>query len=299
MKLSILAAVSTVTCIAAAAACGSSSGGNGFGGGGGGDSGTAGGEGGAVGDGGTGTETGGSLPYEGEITAAKDGTVFALSGAFFPTPATTPSTPTCPATGTASGSCCYLPPAATDGGVATDGGATETAASAGTITIKDGNANVAALNPLTGGGYGITGNGTNNPSVTWKPGDVLSISASGGTVEAFTGSLTTVDDFAGVTPTLSTTATTVPLASDLTISWTVGNGANVTTLLAVKSGTITCQVNDSAGTVSVPATLLGKLTTAQEGVLTLSRSGSTKVTGPNASVTLIGTTSSGGVIKTM
>ena len=302
MKLSILAIVSTVTCIAAAAACGSSSGG-GFGsGGGGGDSGTGGGgEGGAVGDGGNGSETSSSLPYVGEVTAAKDGTVFALTGAFFPTPATMPSTPTCPSTGTPSGSCCYLPPATTsDGGVVSDGGTTETAASAGTITIKDGTANIAALSPLpNGGGYGITGNGTNNPSVTWKPGDALSIAAAGSTVDAFTGSLTTVDDFAGVTPALSTTATTVPRSTNLAISWTAANGTNITAVLAVKSGTITCQVSDSAGAISMPSALLGMLTTAQEGVLTLSRSASTTVTGPNATVTLIGTTSTAGLIKTM
>ncbi len=299
MKLSILALVSTVSCIAAAsAACGSSSG-NGFPSGG--DSGTSsgGGDGASPDDGGTGSETAASLPYEGELTASKDGNVFTLSGAFFATPASTPATPMCPSTGTPSGSCCYLPPVATDGGTAADGGTTAMAVSAGTITIKDAAANVAALNPLmNGGGYFIT-SGTMNPSVRWNPGDMLSISASGATVQAFTGSLTSVDDLAGVMPALSTTAHPVPLGSDLAISWTVGNGTNVTTLLAVKSGTITCQVSDSAGTVSVPSALLGKLTTGQEGVLTLSRSTSTKVTGPNATVTLIGTTSSGGLIKTM
>jgi hypothetical protein len=305
VKLSILALVSTVSCIAAAAACGSSSNG-GFPGG---DSGTSsgGGDSGA-GDGGTGSETGGSLPYEGELTATStpvkeaDGganTVFTITGAFFPTPATTPTMPTCPANGTSSGSCCYIPPAvASDAGVMNDAG-TVAAVSAGTITIKDGTSNIAALSPLmNGGGYAIT-SGTMNPSVTWTPGDMLSISAAGDTVQAFTGSLTTADDFAGVTPAPSTTATPVPLSSDFAISWTAGNGTNVTALLAVKSGTITCQVSDSAGTVSVPSALRGKLTTMQEGVLTLSRSVSTKVSGSNATVTLFGTTSSAELIKTM
>jgi len=298
MKPSILVLVSTVSCIAIAATACSSSSNTGFPAG---DSGTSsgGGDGGSTGDGGTGSETGGSLPYTGELTATKDGNVFTLSGAFFATPATTPATPMCPSTGTASGSCCYLPPVATDGGTAADGGTTAMAVSAGTITIKDAAANVAALNPLmNGGGYFIT-SGTMNPSVRWNPGDMLSISAAGATVQAFTGSLTTVDDFAGVMPALSTTATNVPLSANLAISWTAGNGTNVTTLLAVKSGTITCQVSDSAGAVSVPSALLGKLTTGQEGVLTLSRSTSSTVTGPNATVTLIGTTSSGGLIKTM
>ena len=307
MKLSILALVSTVSCIAAAVACSSSSNG-GFPAG---DSGTSsgGGDGGTVGDGGNGGEGGGSLPYVGELTATStpvkdaDGgasTVFTITGAFFPTPATTPTTPTCPTNGTSSGSCCYIPPAmASDAGVTSDAG-TVAAASAGTITIKDGTANVAALNPLpSGGGYGIT-SGTMNPSVTWNPGDMLSISAQGSTVDAFTGSLTTVDAFAGVTPPQSlTTAANVPLSSDLAISWAVGNGTNVTALLAVKSGSITCQVSDSAGTVSVPSTLLMKLTTMQVGLLTLSRSVSTQVTGPNATVTLFGSTSSAGLIKTM
>lgn len=309
MKLSILALVSSVSCIAVAAACSSSSGNNGFPGGGG-DSGTSGGEGGNGGDGGTGGDTGGgSLPYVGELTATStpvketDGgaaNLFTITGAFFPTPTTTPTMPMCPANGTSSGSCCYLPPAvASDAGTTTDGGTTVAAVSAGTITIKDGTANIAALMPNADNGYGIT-SGTMNPSVTWTPGDMLSISASGATVDAFTGSLTTVDEFSGVTPTLSlTAAATVPLSSDLAISWTAANGTNVTAVLVVKSGTITCQVADSAGTVSMPSALLGKLTTAQEGLLTLSRSKSTTVTGTNATVTLIGTTSSSGLVKTM
>ncbi len=308
MKLSILALVSTVSCIAAgSAACGSSSNG-GFPAG---DSGTSsgGGDGGPVGDGGNGGEGGGSLPYVGDLTATStpvkeaDGgaaTVFTITGAFFPTPTTTPTMPTCPANGMSSGSCCYIPPAtASDAGTTSDAG-TVAAASAGAITIKDGTANIAALNPLpTGGGYGIT-SGTMNPSVKWNPGDMLSISAAGDTVQAFTGNLTTVDAFAGVTPPQSlTTAATVSRSSDLAISWTPGNGTNVTALLAVKSGSITCQVSDSAGAVSVPSTLLMKLTTAQVGLLSLSRSISTQVTGPNATVTLFGSTSSGGLIKTM
>jgi hypothetical protein len=300
VKLSILALVSTVTCIGAATACSSSSG-NGFNNGGG-DSGTSG-EAGTASDSGTGGETGGgSLPYVGEVTAS-NGTAFTITGAFGPAPTATPTAPMCPATGVSSGSCCYIPPAvASDAGTTTDAGSTAMALSAGTITIKDGAANVAALNPLAnGGGYGITGNGTTtNPSVKWTPGDKLSISASGDTVAAFSGSLTTVDDFAGVTPALSlTTATTVPLSADLVIAWTAGNGTNVTTVLALKSGSITCQVSDSAGTVSVPSALLGKLTTAQEGLLTLSRATSTTVTGSNATVTLIGTSVSTGLVKTM
>jgi hypothetical protein len=298
MKLSILAVVSTVSCVAAVAACSSSSG-NGFQTTPEGDSGTISSEGGTTD---AGSESGGgALPYVGELTAAKEGTVFTITGAFFPTPTTTPTMPMCPTTGMSSGSCCYIPPAAASDAGTTDGGATAMAQSAGTILIKDGTANVAALNPLpNGGGYGVT-SGANNPSVKWTPGDMLSISAAGGTVQAFSGSLTTVDDFAGVTPTLSTTATTISLGGDLAVSWTAGNGTTVAvTLIAFKGkagdGLITCQVSDT-GSTSVPGALLAKFTTGDTGAMSINRTNVTKITGPNASVELVGTTTSSGVVK--
>ncbi|HEY6464175.1 MAG TPA: hypothetical protein VIY73_28605, partial [Polyangiaceae bacterium] len=151
-------------------------------------------------------------------------------------------------------------------------------------------------------GYGIT-SGTSNPSVTWKGEDTLTVSAAGGTVEAFSGKMTAVDDFAGLVPALSyKTATTVAIASDLKISWTAGNGTAVHVLVdAVKSttsaGTITCSATDSAGTVTVPAALLGKFTTGDTGVITMTRSSVTQVTGPNATVSLISTSSTGGTVK--
>jgi hypothetical protein len=298
VKLSILAVVSTVSCVAAAAACSSSSSSNSPV-----DSGTGGGgEGGTTGEGGVadagGDSAGGSLPYVGTVTASKEGTVFALGASFFPTPAST-TTATCPAAGMQSGSCCYIPPSAASDAGAADAGATVTAESAGVITFKDGTAAVAALNPTGAGGYFVQS--TNNPSVKWTAGDTLAVSAAGATVQAFSGSLTTVDDFAGVVPALSSTAAPIPITADLAVSWTAGNGTNVTISLAAfkgkaGDGLITCSVSDT-GSTTVPLALLSKLTTGDTGLMSLVRTSLTKVTGPNATVGLIGTTTTGGVVK--
>ncbi|MGH7294841.1 MAG: hypothetical protein ACRELB_07910, partial [Polyangiaceae bacterium] len=275
MKLSILAGVASVSLLAAlgpVAACGSSSN-NGGGNGGNGDGG--GGEG-SAGDGGGG-EASTAKPYVGTVSAgltiAGKTTTYTLSGVFVAASDAGAAggdggAPAC--LGTQSGSCCYLAPGAlADAGTgAGDGGATVSLVSAGTILVKDGTTAVANMSPGTNNGYGIAS--TNNPSVTWHPGDVLAVSASGATVEAFSGNLQTVSDFAGVTPALSTTAVTVPIASNLAISWTAGNGTNVHVLIQAFKGTagdgsITCTVADSAAAVSVPSALLGKLTTGDNG----------------------------------
>ncbi len=311
MTLRILASLALLT-VASAAACSSSSN-NGFGETGGPDGGTVTGEGGTSGDATT-ESGGGSLPYVGSVTADKAGggttldggtaaSVFVLAASFFPTPTTT-TTATCPSTGTPSGSCCYLPPGvAGDAGTGTDGGTGASAESAGSILFKDGTANVASLSQGSSGGYFIS-SAPSNPSVKWTPGDMLEVSASGATVQAFSGALTTVDDITGVVPALSITkAATVPISSDLMVTWAAGNGTNVVvTLAAIKSkagdGLITCQGSDS-GSVAVPTALLSKFTSGDTGLLTVTRQNATKVTGPNATVELIGTTSASGVLKYM
>jgi hypothetical protein len=304
VKLSILAGVATVSFLGALVACGSSSNK------GGGETGDGGGGEGSVGGEGGGGETGSSAkPYVGTVTAgvtvAGKTTTYTLSGVFVAASDAGSGAGADAGTaclGTQSGSCCYIPPGAlADAGTgAGDGGATVTAVGAGTISIEDGTTAIANMTPGTNNGYGIAS--TNNPSVNWKAGDTLAVSASGDTVQAFSGNLTTVDDFAGVTPALSTTAVTVPIASNLTISWTAGNGTNVHVLIAAAKGTagdgtITCTVADSAGTVSVPSALLGKLTTGDNGLISLTRTTVTTVSGPNASVGLGATSSTSGLAK--
>jgi hypothetical protein len=302
VKLFILAGLGVGASLVALAACGSSSSGHGAfsGDGGGGEGGVGDGAGGGDGEGGGifskayfGSVTAGELPgtkttytITADFIASLDGGGGGDGGI--------------PCAGTLSGSCCYTPPAtASDAGVG-DGGVTLTTASAGALLVKDGTTSIANISPGTNNVYSIAS--TNNPSVTWKPGDTLAVSAAGAAVQAFSGNLTTATEFAGVTPALGSTAATIPIASNLTISWTPGNGQGVSVFLAAVKGTkddgaITCAVADSAGTISVPSALLGKFTTGDTGLVSLHRTTASQVSAPNATVEMIGGTTTGGLAK--
>jgi hypothetical protein len=299
VKLFILAGVASLSCGALVAACSSSSN---HGSGGGGDGGTSGdGAGGDAKTGDCGSSSGGT-PYSGTLAAAETtGGVFDIAGSFIATPDASATANTCPGSGTTSGSCCYEPPIVANDAGAVDAG-TIAVFSAGTITIKDGTATLANLNPGTNGAYGIT-SGASNPTVKWTGGDTLAVSAAGATVEAFTGNLVTAVALAGVTPALSLqTATTVPLADPYVVSWTPGTATTVRVTLIVakgmtEDGSISCSVDDSAGTVSFPTALLSKLTTGDTGIISLTRTSLTTTTGSNATVQLASTTSSTGLVK--
>lgn len=301
MKLFILAGVASLSCAALAAACSSSS--NKGSGGGGGDGGSSsGGDGGGDAKSGDGGSSSGGTTYSGALAAAEaTAGVFDIAGSFVATPDASATANMCPGSGVMSGSCCYEPPApASDAGAADAG--TVAVFSAGTITIKDGTSTLANMSPGTNGAYGIT-SGAMNPTVKWTPGDTLAVSAAGATVDAFTGNLVTVVDLAGITPALSLkTATNVPLATALVVSWTAGTATTVrVTLLAAKGtagdGLISCSVDDSAGTVTVPTALLSKLTTGDNGVLSLTRQSVNMATGANVSVQLLSSTTATGIVK--
>jgi hypothetical protein len=299
VKLFILAGCASLACVVATAGCGSSSNKGSFSGE---DGGAEGGEGGASsgGEGGTGEggSSGGATPYVGTVSAAKTNAatpVYGLTAEFAATPDAAAGTPTC--AGTQSGSCCYIAP----GALASDAGApTVTLVSAGAISFTDGTTALANISPGTNNGYAI-GSG-NNPSVKWTAGDTLKVAAAGGAVNAFTANLVTAADLEGVTPTLSTTATTVPITADLTVSWTASTATSMEVLIdAIKTnkgdGTITCLVADSAGTVSVPSALLGKLTTGDTGLISLTRTNLTKSTDGNVTVNLTSTVTAAGAVK--
>jgi hypothetical protein len=304
VKLFILAGVASLSCVALVAACSSSS--NKGSGGNGGDGGASG-EGGADAKGSDGGSSSGGTPYSGALAAAETTAgVFDIAGSFVATPDASGTANTCPGSGVMSGSCCYEPPAAASDAGTADAGAADAGTvavfSAGTITIKDGTSTLANLMPGTNGAYGIT-SGAMNPTVKWTAGDTLSVSANGATVDAFTGSLVTVVDLAGVTPALSLkTATDIPLASPLVVSWTAGTATTVrVTLIAAKGtagdGVISCSVDDSAGTVTVPTALLSKLTTGDTGVLSLVRQEVNTATGNNVTVQLLSSTTATGIVK--
>jgi hypothetical protein len=149
------------------------------------------------------------------------------------------------------GACCYQTPASVPGYT-----------TAGTLTVSDGSTMLATIPaPSTAGPY-ISGSEL-SASVTWAPGDTLKLDGSGGTVDAFTLSVVAPALLTGVSPAL-TAALTVPTSADFVVTWTPSSQSCAQVLFGLSQGTgmpeIGCTVDDSAGTLSVPASLLGMFT---------------------------------------
>ena len=241
-------------------------------GGGGGDGGTAG-EGGTVSC--TGPDASG-LPYTGVVELSRvmmPPAAPRFAGiAQFETTATAPASSGC--SGTMMGACCYeMTPSAT-----------LTAATAGTVTVTDG---TTTLGTLTGPTY-VASSGMTS-TFTWTPGTVLKISSSGGMVDAFTGMVAAPALLAGVTPALTGTVN-VPLKSDLVVSWTPAKEACSQISFGLSQGAlmphIGCVVDDAAGTLTVPAALLGMLTAAT-GTVVMERIEPRRVLTTNAGIGIV------------
>jgi hypothetical protein len=122
----------------------------------------------------------------------------------------------------------------------------------------------------------------------WVPGDVLAAKAPGGTVGAFKGSVTAPGPLANLNPPYDTVSDgPVPLGQDLVLSWTPAGAGNVSVIfVAASGGLVTCTVPDTAGTMTIPASMLGY---AQTGVVVsfdLQRQTVVQVSASNAKVAL-------------
>jgi hypothetical protein len=187
-----------------------------------------------------------------------------------PTGTLSPAT-ACPSGALVSGSCCYLPAALPDAGA-------EPFVSAGTMTLLD---NGAALVTLP---YGAQGYDANDAALSgsWSAGDVLSVSAPGATASAFSGEVGAPADLALVGQALTAT---VSVSADWTVRWTPGTKAGaqiVADLLSSADGDIKCIVDDSAGAVTLPASLLGKVKSTDTGTLLIARVVDTTASAANA-----------------
>jgi hypothetical protein len=235
------------------------------------DTGTGGDTGGPGGDSGTGacsSPDGGGLAYTGLVavsrvnappTPIRYGVIAQLEATPSPAP------PACG--GTVVGSCCYQ-----------SSGTAPTPVYAGTITVTDGTATLVTLTPPTYAGT----------ATAWAPGASLKFTAAAGTVDAFSGTVVAPALFAGVSPPL-TAAITVSLKSDFVLTWTPGKEACSEVNFGFSQGAgkpyIGCVVADAAGTVTVPASLLGMFT-ATTGTAVLERVEGTHVLATNADVGL-------------
>src|SRR5208283_5755850 len=102
---------------------------------------------------------------------------------------------------------------------------------------------------FSSGAYGLLSS-TTSPSFTWNPGDSLTVSGPGATIDSFNTTVKAPGLIAGLTP--SFTAPTITLASDWTVTWTPDTQSGETMIVTVtpqgspSKGEVSCSVADSA-----------------------------------------------------
>jgi hypothetical protein len=244
-----------------------------------GDSGGSGGDGGAgdAGDGGTSCSgsglDGGGLPYTGIVELSRVSNPTPVRYAALAQLEATSMAPPAGCTGMTVGDCCYENDA-TDAGI-------PTMESAGTITVSDGKGTLATMSFPS-----YVASNASDPKLTWAAGTMLTVTATGGTVGAFTATVTAPGAFAGLTPAF-TAPVAVSLSKDFVVSWTAGKRPCSKVDLGLSQGTglahVACVVDDSAGTVTVPASLL-EMFTAKSGSIVIERIEGTHVLATNADV---------------
>jgi hypothetical protein len=166
--------------------------------------------------------------------------------------------------------------------------------SAGNIVVKDGSTTIATISPSTQGSVmnAYVENSQQSSTFKWAGGDTLSFTASGGTVNAFSGSVVAPPLMQMITPIFDPmTATNVPASSDFTVGWMAGTtqGAMASLFMAAMKGStpdgsIFCNGMDSAGTITVPQVLLAKMTNGDALQIVLTRLVSTTVSAGNVNV---------------
>ena len=236
---------------------------------------------GSTGDGGTtacnaSSPDGGGLPYRGVVELSRVGIPAPVryNALAQITPAAFAGPTGC--TGMLVGACCY-------GTTSSDAGL-PTFESAGNITITDGTATLATLMP---GNYVATS--TTDPTLTWAPGAMLTVTASGATVGPFSATVPAPAFFIGVTPAFNAPLT-VMKSSDFVVSWTPGKRPCSKIHVGLTQGALMpyvgCVVDDSVGTVTIPASMLGMFT-ATNGTAVIERVEGTDTLASNADIGVV------------
>jgi hypothetical protein len=195
-----------------------------------------------------------------------------LGVATFAAPGSVPGALECAGATATAGPCCFVPANPSDAG----------ATSAGTITVDD-NGTLFGTFHFGDGGYDHPGD-VADPTTRagWMPGDTLQVTAAGATVPAFSGSVVAPAALENVTP--SVYAPTISLSADWTVTWTPSPTTPsmiVFALTAAETAASTdyvkCVLDDAAGTLTVPAALLGHLKPVSFTSITLARTTRTTV----------------------
>jgi hypothetical protein len=188
------------------------------------------------------------------------------------------SYPTGSCTGTLVGACCYESEASADASV-------PVFESAGTITVADGTSTIATLMYPN-----YAASSTTDATLTWAAGAMLTVTAAGATVGPFTATVPAPVALAGVTPPFSAPIA-VKKSSDLVVTWTPGKRACSKVSFDLSQGGVAtmphigCVVDDVAGTVTVPASLLGMFA-ASTGTAVIERVEGTRTLASNAEIGL-------------
>lgn len=135
--------------------------------------------------------------------------------------------------------------------------------SAGNLTLSGG-ARTITLMPRADKGYTVSSDGT---QALWSGGEMLSFSATGADVPAFTASLVAPGPIAITSPTAPSGGgkLSVSRTSDLTMTWTGGGSAQfrggITAVYnnGASSAAVVCTAPASAGSFTIPASLIGQL----------------------------------------
>jgi hypothetical protein len=164
----------------------------------------------------------------------------------------------CPTGAITSGACCYVSSGA-------DAGAD--LVSAGTLDITDNGLSIQAM-PYVPGGYATY----STPQALWFASDALGAIAPGDTIPAFSSVVTAPEVLAGVVPAQGSTAQ-VSVSAPWTVTWTAGAAGSkvAASVLTSGDGHIVCVADDSAGTMTVPASLLGHFKSTDVGTLAIAR----------------------------
>jgi len=153
---------------------------------------------------------------------------------------------------------------------------------AGNITVTGGYQPIVNLIPDANGLYASPD--INKDHVMYHPSTTLNISAAGAEVPSFTDTLTTPAAVVVTAPAIDgANQVTIDTSGDLSVSWT-GGGAGEKMMVALfgkvtgtdSSYTLTCKFDSTAGTGTVPATLLSALASVDKDGLIMAYGHTTK-----------------------
>jgi hypothetical protein len=165
-----------------------------------------------------------------------------------------------------SGACCYVPPPAADAGA-------PVGVSAGTISVASMGSTVATMT------FGAGTYSTNDVEMPpwWAPGGMISVTAPGDTIQAFSATVTAPAAVTGLSPDPGpeTSTVSISVSSAWSIGWTPSSSSGTRVFVELINNTqgseIKCIEGDAVGTVSVSPTLLKQFAAGSGGGLVISR----------------------------